>query len=140
MNIIEITEKFPTELDAVKYFEKIRWGKQPKCPYCNSTQLGARNKDFRFHCKACQKSFSVTTEYKGYSRMHNIIEHLKIDHTKIYSYRRVNTNTIESFWAVVERGIMGQFHQVSPKYLPTYIAEFVFKYNNRNKEQNGKKY
>ncbi|MCH7535784.1 MAG: IS1595 family transposase, partial [Bacteroidetes bacterium] len=79
-------------------------------------------------------SVLITDEYKGYSRMHNIIEHVKIDHQKIYSYKGLNTNTIESFWAVVERGIMGQYHHVSPKYLPTYIAEFVFKWNNRNKD------
>jgi hypothetical protein len=49
----------------------------------------------------------------------------------MYSYKGVNTNSIESFWAIVKRGIIGQYHQVSVKYLPNYIAEFVFKYNNR---------
>ena len=32
MNIIEISENFPTELDAVKYFEQIRWGETPYAP------------------------------------------------------------------------------------------------------------
>lgn len=74
----------------------------------------------------------ITDEYSGYSKIHNIIEHLKIDHHKLYSYKGVNTNTIESFWAIIERGIIGQYHSVSTKYLPNYIAEFVYKYNNRN--------
>ncbi len=78
-----------------------------------------------------EKSVMITDQYKGYSRFKNIIEHIKIDHKKYYSYKGLNTNTIESFWAIIERGIMGQYHQVSPKYLPKYIAEFVFKYNNR---------
>ena len=26
---------------------------------------------------------------------------------------------------------MGQYHSVSPKMLPNYVAEFVYKYNNR---------
>jgi transposase-like protein len=73
----------------------------------------------------------VTDEYKGYNSMKKIIEHIKIDHSKLYSYRGVNTNSIESFWAIVERGIMGQYHSVSPKMLPNYVAEFVYKYNNR---------
>ncbi len=64
MNIIEITNRFPTELDAVKYFEKIRWGNKPVCAYCGSENIGARNMDFRFHCKDCQKSFKVTTNTK----------------------------------------------------------------------------
>ncbi|MBC3789450.1 IS1595 family transposase [Spirosoma utsteinense] len=73
----------------------------------------------------------ITDTYKGYSRFDKIIEHVQIDHSVAYSYKGVNTNTIESFWAIIKRGIMGQYHQVSVKYLPNYISEFVFKYNNR---------
>jgi hypothetical protein len=76
----------------------------------------------------------VTDEYRGYSKISRIIEHVKIDHNRLYSYKGVNTNTIESFWAIIKRGIIGQYHQVSLKYLPNYIAEFVFKYNNRKED------
>jgi transposase-like protein len=78
------------------------------------------------------KTLLITDTYKGYARMKKIIEHIKIDHSKLYSYNGVNTNSIESFWAIVERGIIGQYHHVSLKYLPKYIVEFCFKYNNRN--------
>jgi transposase-like protein len=74
----------------------------------------------------------ITDTYKGYSRMKKIIEHIKIDHSRLYSYNGVNTNSIESFWSIVERGIIGQYHHVSLKYLPKYVVEFCFKYNNRN--------
>lgn len=79
-------------------------------------------------------SVLITDEYTGYSKMSKIIHHIQIDHQKAYSYKGVNTNTIESFWAIIKRGIIGQYHQVSPKHLPKYITEFVFKYNNRNKD------
>ena len=74
----------------------------------------------------------VTDEAKDYSQMNTIIEHLKINHTKLYSYKGVNTNSIESFWAIIKRQIIGQHHHVSVKHLPEYVAEVVFKYNNRN--------
>lgn len=310
MNIIEVSNKFTNELDTTKYFEKIRWGNKIRCAYCNSNLISGRNTDDRFHCKNCNKSFSVTTntllhntrlplktwlysfaivsdakkgisakqlernlgvhyetawtighkirelmiienkeielsgilemdetyiggkprkfnngstfesdktyknieldkrikelkqdgfrfnrkkgnsaqsdispkrgrgtdktpvagivqrdgnviaqvmknttytdlkklvnkyvdnsesviitdEYKAYNKFSQIIEHIKVDHQQMYSYKGVNTNSIESFWAIVKRGIIGQYHQVSLKYLPNYIAEFVFKYNNR---------
>jgi hypothetical protein len=78
-----------------------------------------------------EDSVMITDEFKSYNRFSDIIEHIKIDHEKLYSYKGVNTNSIESFWAIVKRGIIGQYHQVSLKYLPNYVAEFVFKYNNR---------
>lgn len=43
----------------------------------------------------------------------------------------VHTNTIEGFWSIVKRGIVGAFHKVSAKYLPLYANEFEFRYNNR---------
>lgn len=79
-----------------------------------------------------EEALLITDTYKGYAKMKKIIEHIKIDHSKLYSYNGVNTNTIESFWAIVERGIIGQYHHVSLKYLPKYVVEFCFKYNNRN--------
>lgn len=314
MTIVEISNNFPSELHAVQFFEKVRWGKKPKCAYCHSDKLGARNQDHRFACKNCGKTSSVTTgtylhntrlplktwmfgfavvadakkglsskqlernlgihyetaynmymkirelmiienrkipeldgvtemdetfvggkprkfnwgttkpsgkgvkiskldeqikelkregidfsakkgnpaksavnpkrgrgtskipvvgiverdgdviaevmrnltydnlskmvkkfvdednsvmvtdEYTGYSKLNRIIEHVVVDHKKLYSYKGVNTNSIESFWAIIKRGIIGQYHQVSAKHLPKYVAEFVFKYNNRKND------
>ena len=34
----------------------------------------------------------------------------------------------------MKRGIVGSFHNVSRKYLPLYVAEFEFRYNNRHNE------
>lgn len=303
MNLIEISEKFADELDAIKFFEGLRWGKKVTCAYCGSDRVGKRQRDFRFFCKSCSRSFSVTTatrihdtrlplrkwlfctgliiqakkglsahqlardlgvhyetawnmyrivreaigndeekldgvlemdetyvggkprkpakmllapdqikgydkklkqlrprfkiaegsykkpkrflapkrgrgtekipvvgivqrhgdviaevmehltgtelkdmvkahvnkkksiiitdEYRGYNKLDAIIEHIKIDHQRMWSYRGLNTNTIESFWAILKRALVGQYHQVSPEYLPDYVNEIVFKYNYR---------
>ena len=44
----------------------------------------------------------------------------------------VHTNTIEGFWSIFKRGVVGTFHKVSAKYMPLYVAEFQFRYNNRS--------
>lgn len=43
----------------------------------------------------------------------------------------VHTNTIESFFAILKRGIYGTFHNVSDKHLHRYVSEFEFRYNTR---------
>jgi hypothetical protein len=43
----------------------------------------------------------------------------------------VHTNTIEGFWSILKRGVVGTYHKVSRKYLPLYVAEFQFRHNHR---------
>jgi ISXO2-like transposase domain len=39
---------------------------------------------------------------------------------------------IEGFYSLIKRRVIGTYHQVSRKYLPLYVAEFKFRYNNRD--------
>lgn len=43
----------------------------------------------------------------------------------------VHSNTVEGFFSLVKRGIVGIYHAVSKKHLHRYLAEFEFRYNNR---------
>lgn len=43
----------------------------------------------------------------------------------------VYTNTIESFFALLKRGVIGTFHAISKKHLPRYVDEFAFRWNTR---------
>jgi len=76
----------------------------------------------------------VTDEYKGYNKMKDKIAHYSVNHSREYVRGDIHTNTIESFWAILKRGIMGQFHWVSKKYLKGYLAEFEYRYNRRNQD------
>jgi ISXO2-like transposase domain len=38
---------------------------------------------------------------------------------------------VADFPASFKRGVVGTFHKVSAKYMPLYVAEFQFRYNNR---------
>ena len=43
----------------------------------------------------------------------------------------VTTNTIESFFAIFKRGLIGVCHNVSRQHLQRYLDEFEFRYNTR---------
>ena len=57
----------------------------------------------------------------------------RVDHARgQYVVGAIHTQTIEGFWSIFKRGIVGSFHRISAKYMPLYVAEFQFRYNNRN--------
>jgi len=60
MNIIQIYKKFPTQESCIKHFEKIRWDDIPVCPYCKSKKSSSLKDSYRYHCNACNTSYSVT--------------------------------------------------------------------------------
>jgi len=77
-------------------------------------------------------SLLVTDQWMGYRQLKNKYPHKVINHAQgQYVVGAVHTNTIEGFWSIFKRGVVGTFHNVSKKYLPLYVAEFEFRYNNR---------
>ena len=89
--------------------------------------------DFVREAVSTKVSLLVTDEWIGYNRVWKEHPSAVIRHTKgEYVVGAVHTNTIEGFWSLIKRGIVGTFHNVSSKYLPLYVAEFEYRYNNRN--------
>ena len=81
-------------------------------------------------------SLLCTDAYAGYHRLNMDFPHAVIDHAKgEYVVGAIHTNTIEGFWSLIKRGMVGTFHKVSRKYLPLYVAEFQFRYNNRENSE-----
>jgi len=78
-------------------------------------------------------SLISTDERRGYNGLKEQFPHGTVDHWNgEYVHGNVHTNTIEGFWSMVKRGVVGTFHKVSAKYLPLYVKEFEFRYNNRH--------
>jgi transposase-like protein len=70
--------------------------------------------------------------YRGIGREfsggHAVIRHLSGE----YSINGINTNTCESFFSLLKRGVYGTFHHVSKTHLHRYCSEFEFRWNHRN--------
>lgn len=74
----------------------------------------------------------VTDKDHSYRYVRHGMPHEAVDHAKgEYVRGQVHTNTIESFWSLLKRGVMGSFHNVSKDYLPLYLNEFSFRFNHR---------
>jgi transposase len=67
-----------------------------------------------------------TLQKRGYS--HTTVNHSKLEYVR----GTAHTNTIEGFWSQLKRSIDGTYHAVSPKYLQSYVNQFVFQYNFRS--------
>jgi len=71
-------------------------------------------------------------ELQAYNQLERVYDHKTVKHGRgEYVRGRVSTNTIESFWALLKRGIYGIYHFTSKKHLQLYVDEFVFRHNTR---------
>lgn len=80
-----------------------------------------------------KKSKLMTDEASVYTvvgrefKSHGVVNHS----AKEYARGDISTNTVESSFAILKRGLYGTFHNVSEKHLQRYADEFDFRWNNR---------
>lgn len=71
------------------------------------------------------------TSYRGVGKWfeggHETVNHSKLE----YARNGVSTNEVESYFALLKRGITGSFHSVSKTHLHRYCDEFSFRWNER---------
>lgn len=90
------------------------------------------------------QSTMYTDELHGYDGIKGIqrksrsgnacYEHRRINHSsKVYVIGDIHTNSVEGFWSLLKRGISGVYHSVSHKYLQSYLNEYGFRYNRRDR-------
>ncbi len=79
-----------------------------------------------------QRSYLMTDDAGQYRHMGNDFAHQTVNHG-IGEYVRgaAHTNTVESYFAILKRGITGTYHHVSQQHLKRYLGEFDFRYNER---------
>ena len=80
-------------------------------------------------------SLLATDEHSGYRLLGDEFPHAFVRHASgQYVIGAIHTNTIEGFWSILKRSVVGTYHNVSRKYLPLYVAECAFRYNNHMNE------
>jgi transposase-like protein len=76
----------------------------------------------------------ITDEFKGYMGVgrdfrggHSVVNH----GVKEYARGDIHTNTAESSFSLLKRGLNGIYHAVSKEHLHRYVSEFDFRWNTR---------
>jgi transposase-like protein/IS1 family transposase len=89
-------------------------------------------RDFVREAVSTKVSLLATDENRSYKSLTEYPHQTVLHSAHQYVVGAVHTQTIEGFWSIFKRSIVGSFHKVSAKYMPLYVAECQFKYNNRD--------
>jgi hypothetical protein len=84
----------------------------------------------------CEKDAHLMTDtgalrYRNTGRKHSLVNHSADEYVRYDEGVCVTTNTVEGYFSLLKRGINGTFHHVGRKHLHRYLAEFDFRYNER---------
>ena len=78
----------------------------------------------------------VTDELPAYRKAVGDIKHETVNHTRKEYVRLgtdIHTNTVESAFSLLKRGIMGTWHKLSAKHLQAYLDEMTFRFDRRKR-------
>jgi hypothetical protein len=80
------------------------------------------------------KDSKLVTDKAPYYIHPPVAAHESVDHSKCeWARGDVHTNTLEGFFSVVKRGLVGIYQHVDKKHLDRYLAEFDFRQNTRTR-------
>jgi DNA-directed RNA polymerase subunit RPC12/RpoP/transposase-like protein len=156
MGLIEAAEQEPfsgtVEVDEAymgskRYDKRRKRGKYEKAPVFGMVERDGKARTWHIpHVSSYNVkdklrdniSIDASAVYTDDSRMYDTMpgniktKHEKVNHSKKEWVRGdVHTGTIDGYWGLLKRGIIGSFHQVSVKHLHRYLSEFQFRWNNR---------
>jgi transposase-like protein len=77
-------------------------------------------------------SLLCTDDAGQYRHMGRDFRHEVVNHgIEEYVRGQFHTNTVENYFSILKRGIIGVYHHVSEAHLHRYLSEFDFRYSNR---------
>ena len=77
---------------------------------------------------------TLSTDQAQHYKYPPVADHQTVDHSKFEWVRGVaHTNTLEGFFSVLKRGLVGIYQHVDKRHLDRYLAEFDFRQNTRQK-------
>jgi DNA-directed RNA polymerase subunit RPC12/RpoP len=155
MGLIELADDAPltgtieadeTYMGSKKYDKRRKRAKYDKEPVFGMVERDGRARTYHlpaanrhYITKKIEDNISInadalyTDESVFYKRVpNNVQKHEIVNHSaKEWVRGPVHTGTIDGYWGLLKRGIIGSYHQISVKHLHRYLSEFQFKWNHR---------
>lgn len=80
------------------------------------------------------KDSHLVTDQAQHYKFRGFAKHTAVDHSK-FEWKRgeAHTNTLEGFFSIFKRGVVGVYQHVDTKHFDRYLAEFDFRQNTRVK-------
>jgi len=97
------------------------------------TKVNSRKINALLRKQVSKKAHLMTDDSPMYPRIgKQFNRHSSVNHS-IEEYVRgdVYTNTVENYFSILKRGVIGTYHHISNQHVPMYLAEFDFRYNAR---------
>jgi transposase-like protein len=96
-------------------------------------RVTARNLKTAVHANVDKSAQLMTDSFIGYKELgKGFASHEMVNHSEgEYVRGQAHTNTVEGYFSLLKRGIVGAYHHVGEKHLHRYLAEFDFRYNAR---------
>jgi len=153
---------FPARLEAARYARKsavggkvkgqgVKAGKDAKTPVVSLVQRDGKARSFVVESVTAKNLRPIINEHvhgwsqvmtddatvypyvlKGKVASHDVVCHSKEEYSRKEDGKNIHTNTVEGFFSILKRGIIGTFHHVSKQHLDRYLSEFDFRYNSRD--------
>jgi transposase-like protein len=97
-------------------------------------RLDSRGVQDEIRARVDRSAHMMSDEWKQYDGLDmGFARHGRIKHSDgVYVRGDVHTNTVEGFFSLLKRGIIGTFHHVGKGHLSKYCDEFAFRYSLRS--------